>query len=130
MPALLINVDVRQLEDFAAALKVASSGVGRVLDKAASDTANKGNRIARDNARRSSGTHGKWYPKRFSVDKLGEAIYVYGPKGRPQGEMSFEYGSRNQRPHLDVNRSADVIEHEFTQRVARDLGHHLDRTLG
>jgi hypothetical protein len=27
----------------------------------------------------------------------------------PQGGMSFEFGSRNQPPHLDLNRSADII---------------------
>ena len=34
---------------------------------------------------------------------------------KPQGDMSFERGSRNQPPHLDLNRSADVIGPQLGQ---------------
>jgi hypothetical protein len=36
--------------------------------------------------------------------------------------MSFEYGSRNQPPHLDLNKSADLIG----PQLAKDAGNLLD----
>jgi hypothetical protein len=84
--------------------------------------------LAKDNAQRSAGRHGKWYPKaitgEMSASLFGAAGLIageYGPeRGRMQGEMSFEYGSRNQKPHLDLARSADVIGPSFAQE-ARQL---------
>lgn len=84
-----------------------------------------GNTLARDYARVSSGRHGKLYPRAFTHD---ESTYVggfgaafsteYGPEaGRPQGNMEFEWGSRNQKPHLDLNRSADIMGPSFAQEV-------------
>ena len=74
-----------------------------------------GNVVARDNARQSSGAHGVHYPKAFSsemkVNGLG-GLYAgeYGPdSSKPQGGMSFENGSRNQPPHNDLAKSADLM---------------------
>jgi hypothetical protein len=42
----------------------------------------------------------------------------YGPDAAmPQGGMSFEFGSRNQKPHLDLAKSADVIGPALAQEV-------------
>lgn len=78
-----------------------------------------GNSVARDNARRTEGTHGKLYHLAFTSEmsptyhsSFGANIYqgAYGPDAaRPQGDMEFEWGSRNQDPHLDLNKSADLI---------------------
>lgn len=83
-----------------------------------------GNTVAKDNARRSSGRHGKLYPRSFTWEMRGSLfggagfIAEYGPDAsRPQGGMSFEYGSRNQPPHLDLARSADLIGPAFAQEV-------------
>lgn len=87
----------------------------------------EGNTLAKGNARRTAGTHGKHYPRRFSAEMYGAAsalsgggLYAgeYGPSGHPQGEMSFEEGSRNQRPHRDLQRSLDVIGPKFARAVA------------
>ena len=73
-------------------------------------TAQRGNRIAANFARGSAGTHGKHYHRAFTAEAEGPFTWVYGPDAaRPQGGMSFEYGSRNQPPHLDLNRSADIV---------------------
>lgn len=59
------------------------------------------------NARATSGAHGKWYPDSITTEMkfAGFGIEVEtGPEsGRKQGSMGrgFEYGSRNQPPHLD-----------------------------
>lgn len=86
-----------------------------------------GNTLARDNARRSAGAHGKHYPRAFTSEMhaglglFGNTISgEYGPDiARPQGGMSFEFGSRNQKPHLDLSRSADVIGPSFGQEVGQ-----------
>ena len=87
-----------------------------------------GNTVARDNARRTAGRHGKHYPKAFDWETrgslFGPAGFVgeYGPNpGRRQGRMSFEGGSRNQPPHLDLAKSADLIGPALAQEVRRKL---------
>lgn len=85
-----------------------------------------GNQVAKDNARRSEGKHGKHYHKAFTWEMRGTVSFggvagisaEYGPDiSRPQGGMSFEYGSRNQPPHLDLAKSADLIGPSFAQEV-------------
>lgn len=87
-----------------------------------------GNTLARDFAKKSAGRHGKHYPKAFTTEMrptftgFGTSIISgeYGPDiARPQGGMSFETGSRNQKPHLDLARSADIIGPAFTGEVRR-----------
>lgn len=99
-----------------------SRDMARIPAKAAKDMVGAvrdgvrvGGLLARENAKRSSGTHGKHYPKAITWDRsvrgaFGVYLSEYGPElGRPQGEMSFEFGSRNQKPHLDLARSADIV---------------------
>lgn len=84
-----------------------------------------GTTIARSNARRSAGKHGKHYPSAITSEMhsggglFGNTISgEYGPDvARPQGGMSFEYGSRQQPPHLDLARSADVVGPAFIVSV-------------
>lgn len=81
--------------------------------------------LARINARRTAGAHGKHYPKAITSELhtglglFGNTISgEYGPDvSRPQGGMSFEFGSRNQPAHLDLARSADVVGESFVRSV-------------
>lgn len=74
-----------------------------------------GNSVAKDNAVLTARRHGKHYPDSFTAEMhLGTPPNFYsgeyGPDAsKPQGNMSFEYGSRNQPPHLDLAKSADLI---------------------
>jgi hypothetical protein len=78
----------------------------------------EGNQIAKGYARQSAGAHGKHYHKAFSTEMTGPTTGEYGPDASmPQGGMSFERGSRNQKPHLDLARSADVIGPKFAAAV-------------
>lgn len=84
-----------------------------------------GNQVAKDNARRSSGKHGKHYPDSFKADGPVPSLFggagfsaEYGPvASKKQGAMSFEHGSRNQPPHHDLAKSADLIGPTFAQEV-------------
>lgn len=74
---------------------------------------------ARANAKRTVGAHGKHYPGAITWDNSASTFFgfgggsisaAYGPdSSRLQGEMSFEHGSRNQPPHNDLAKSADLI---------------------
>jgi hypothetical protein len=86
------------------------SNAARETAKIVRENAKDGNRRAKAFAKVSAGKHGKHYHRAFSAEAVDASTWVYGPDaGMPQGGMSFEYGSRNQRPHLDLNRSADII---------------------
>lgn len=85
------------------------------LTKTVREGAKVGNVVARDHARRSAGAHGKHYPKAFSSEVTVRGLFgmyaaEYGPDAsKPQGGMSFENGSRNQPPHNDLAKSADLM---------------------
>jgi len=90
------------------------------MHETVSANAAEGNKTAQAFAKVSAGVHGKHYPKAFSVDVIGPLEREYGPdSSKPQGDMSFEFGSRNQKPHLDLNRSADIIGPKFARDVSR-----------
>ena len=84
-----------------------------------------GRDLAKVNAKRTAGRHGKHYPKAITAEMhtglglFGNTISgEYGPDAsRPQGGMSFEHGSRNQPPHLDLARSADMVGPSFIRSV-------------
>jgi hypothetical protein len=81
-----------------------------------------GNELAKGFARKSAGKHGKHYPSAFSAESRGPLSWEYGPdSSMPQGGMSFEFGSRNQPPHLDLARSADIIAARLGEAVLNDV---------
>ncbi|WP_166390306.1 hypothetical protein [Nocardioides ochotonae] len=97
------------------------------MRKTMRDAAVTGNTVARDNARRTAGAHGKHYPKAFTWETAsyfgyggGQLLAIWGPdSSRKQGGMSFEHGSRNQPPHLDLARSADLMGPALAGEVSR-----------
>lgn len=83
-----------------------------------------GNLAAKTSARITAGAHGKHYHRAFTAEMTGPLTGEYGPDAaRPQGGMSFENGSRNQRPHRDLARSAPGAG----DRLLRDMNDVLDR---
>lgn len=90
-----------------------------------------GNTLARDFAREQHSMGSRYdihYPRAFTWEPRGTVSFggvngysaEYGPDvARPQGGMSFEFGSRNQPPHLDLARSADIIGPAFQGEVRR-----------
>lgn len=89
------------------------------------DGVKAGNMLAKENAKRTAGKHGKHYHRAFSWEMhsglglFGNTVSgEYGPDvAKPQGGMSFEFGSRNQKPHLDLAKSADIIGPALAQEV-------------
>lgn len=76
----------------------------------------------RDDAREKAGIHGKHYPASitFSTRSVG-VLHVeaeIGPdEARKQGGMSFEFGSRNQKPHLSGQIAAQGLEDRLVDRM-------------
>lgn len=116
---------VHGIDDLAGDMRRIAVGARRDMIGVVREGIRVGNVVARDNARRSAGRHGKHYPKAFTSEMrlyggLGLIVGEYGPDAsRPQGGMSFEYGSRNQKPHLDLARSADLMGPVFAGEVRR-----------
>lgn len=81
------------------------------------------------NARQTAGVHGKHYPDSIDWEMQASTNIVVevGPNPtKPQGGMSFEFGSDKQPPHLDGQRAADYEIPEIDRRVNR----RLDAILG
>lgn len=82
----------------------------------------------RANARATSGTHGKHYPNSITSEVQVTGFLVSGEVGpdtsRPQGSMGrgFEFGSRNQPPHLDGAKAVDAAEGAIEAALGNAVG--------
>lgn len=115
------------LEDFERDQREVATTARKDMRATVRDGLKAGNMVAKDSAKRTAGAHGKHYHRAFSWEMhtslfgaAGSISGEYGPDvNKPQGEMSFERGSRNQPPHLDLAKSADLIGPSFAQEVSR-----------
>lgn len=118
-----VKVDARQLDALAADLDRIPAAALRDARKVVAKNLRDGNRLARSFATKTAGRHGKHYPRSITAEMTGPASGEYGPdEAMPQGGMSFEWGSRNQPPHLDLNRSADIVGPKFADDVDTMVG--------
>ena len=83
----------------------------------------------RSNASVTSGAHGKHYPNAITSELLfgvTQIVAEVGPEThRKQGGMGpgFEFGSRNQPPHLDGLRALDVVQPRMERMADAAIGH-------
>lgn len=121
-----MRINVRHdIDDLANDLMAIAKRVRPDMRAVVRDGVKVGADLAKANARRTAGEHGKHYPKAITSEMhsglglFGNSISgEYGPDAsRPQGGMSFEFGSRNQPAHLDLARSADIIGPSFERSV-------------
>ena len=121
-----MRINVRHdIDDLANDLTAIAKRVRPDMRAVVRDGIRVGADLAKANARRTAGGHGKHYPKAITSEMhsglglFGNSISgEYGPDAsRPQGGMSFEFGSRNQPPHLDLARSADIVGPSFERSV-------------
>lgn len=76
----------------------------------------------RDDARVKAGAHGKHYPASITystrtVGPLHVEAEVGPDASKPQGGMSFEFGSKNQPPHLSGQKAAQGLEDRLEKRM-------------
>ncbi len=115
----------RLADDYAAIPAKADAGFRKIVK----DNADLGRDLAATLARESAGKHGKHYHRAITSESTsGLGLFgntysaEYGPDiSKPQGGMSFEFGSRNQKPHLDLARSADKIAPSMAEDVRKLL---------
>lgn len=90
-----------------------------------------GNMLAKDFARQSERAHAKYYHAAFTTDLYAMGRFSggvnshageYGPVAIGQGNLApiLEGGSRNNPPHNDLAKSADIIGPAFVRSV-RDV---------
>lgn len=117
-----VRVSHAGIADLAADCDHIATGAHSDLRGAVEDGLRVGKGIARANAKRTAGKHGKHYPNSITSKMLADLVGEYGPDSAyPQGGMSFEYGSRNQPPHLDLARSADVAGPALAEAVRKQI---------
>lgn len=102
-----LNITVEGADELAAALELAPAEVSTSLFEVLDDSAQRLQDDWRRGARRSAGSHGKYYPRSITHDlhRADGAIWAdIGPdSSMPQGGMGrgFEYGSVHTAPHPD-----------------------------
>jgi hypothetical protein len=107
--------------DLASDLRTIAVEASPTMAKVVRKNAIAGNRIAREFASQQHTMNSNYdihYPRAFSAEARSPLSWEYGPDAsKPQGGMSFERGSRNQPPHLDLARSADIIAPRLASEV-------------
>lgn len=82
----------------------------------------------RKNAVETSGEHGRFYPDSISAglvfDAGGISVDVGPDTSKKQGRMGkgFEFGSKNQPPHLDGSRALDLIAPRVERIIDASIG--------
>jgi hypothetical protein len=79
----------------------------------------------RTNARATAGEHGRLYPDAIGAElkfSLGIEVEIGPDPDKPQGEMSFEFGSKNQPPHLDGAKAVDAKADAVVKMIDSAVG--------
>lgn len=115
---------VGSLDDVARDLTRIKARAPKDMQKATSDSAKKGAKIAKGYAAKSSGTHAKQYPSHITAETTdftpgGIISAEYGPEPVGQGMLApiLENGSVHNPPHHDLAKSADEIVPFFSRTV-------------
>lgn len=110
----------RELDVYAGTMLVSVAALTKEVGKVVRDSAVDLRDGWKSNAVSTSGVHGKHYPNSIESHMRGPMSAEIGPNpGKPQGGMSFEFGSRNQPPHLDGARALQVEEPRFVSALER-----------
>jgi len=108
---MVLRSDAREVAALAADLPSLPPRMVKPIDGVFKSGAEAIEKTWRENAEETAGAHGKHYPKSIDHERLlGTSLaFEIGPNpAKKQGRMSFEMGSRNQPPHLDGQKAADV----------------------
>ena len=120
----MISFDHHELD----ALSVEMPKLGIKGSKVMSDVLEQGADDLRDawrhNAEQTSGKHGRHYPKSIEANRVvsTDLVFEVGPNpAKPQGGMSFEFGSTNQPAHLDGQIAANDVIPRIQRRIEMTL---------
>lgn len=113
--------DTRGLDALAADLGKLSAPTHKAVRAVYSDAADDLAREWAKNETEASGDYAKHYVKAITAEEKfsTDIVFEVGPdKSKPQGGMSFEYGSVKQPPHLSGNRAADALIPLIQRRIS------------
>lgn len=126
----------------AASLAAAPDNTERELALTVRRSANRLTTLWRADARVQAGKHGRRYPSAIEPHIFGLEAAIYPDPSKPQGGMAFEYGGPSfvhspsaspdaygaaitpgtrvgqNKPHLSMNKAADIVFPEFHREVA------------
>lgn len=121
----MFSINHTGLTELAQDLAVAGSGIAAEMEPEVRQQGRLLREAARANARKSAGRHGRLYPSSITDEVRmadGGIFAEVGPDSdKPQGGMSFEYGSAHQPPHNDLGAAADVFEPLFIAAVEKKV---------
>jgi hypothetical protein len=125
-----MSVGASEIFELATDLGKASAKVASTLYTVYAEQGEQFAREWSENARATSGVHGKWYPDSITSETrvaFGIEVEVGPDSGRKQGSMGrgFEFGSVNQPPHLDGLRALGPADARLTRLSEAALGHVL-----
>lgn len=121
------------IDDLARDLRQLPPKIARDSIKTVRDGARVGAMLAKQNAKETSGRHGKHFPASISSEVNGPVGFggvmgysaEYGPDRNHaggQGNMEFEEGSRNQRrPHRAMGRTIPMVRPAFYGEFSRKI---------
>lgn len=116
-----ITITSTGLPQLADALSAAGSGVAAEMEPVVRTAGRELRDAARLLARVTAGRHGRRYPASITDEVLMQNGAIYAEVGpdteKPQGGMSFEYGSAHQAPHNDMALAGAAAEPLFMQAV-------------
>lgn len=118
-----LRVHYQDIVDLTRDLQRLPGKVNRGVVRATALAARKGAVEARRLARGTARKHGKHYPKSIDFEAIAAngLAWEYGPdSSMQQGDMSFEWGSKNQPPHRDLNNAADMVTPRWVEDI-RDV---------
>jgi len=116
-----------EIFDLAADFGKASGKVAKALFEVYAESGDAFAEDWADNARETSGEHGKHYPNSITSEtRISLGIHVEtGPdSSMKQGSMGrgFEFGSQNQPPHLDGLRALPIAEKRLERGADAAIG--------
>lgn len=118
---MTITIDHSGLDQLANDLAASGSGIAAEMEPVVRSQGRELRDKARENARRTAGAHGRWYPRSITdtVQMQSGAIFAeVGPDpNKAQGGMSFEFGSAHQPPHNDLGDALAVQGPLFQKEV-------------
>lgn len=121
----MFSINHQGLPQLAADLAKTGSGIAAEVEKPIRESGRELRDAARTAARKSAGRHGKYYPASITDEvRMGDGgMYAeVGPDPeKPQGGMSFEYGSAHQPPHNDLGDAANAAEPKFAAAVEKAI---------
>lgn len=110
------EVDASELTTLAHWLNASGDRLSRPVADATRKTGDEHATAWRANARRTSGSHGRRYPptiRNHFSDGTGWAESETGSSS--PASRGYEYGSRNQPPHLDGTKAFDKATEDFVR---------------